>query len=91
LPLLGYGIQGGWIVMDGFYLALGVTIVLPFFQWAVPTMPRIVAYSGVIGGILVMLLEFLDPLDEAALQFSDSLVGRSHLYRWGSPFLLPAD
>jgi hypothetical protein len=47
--------------MDGFYLALGVTFVLPFLQWAVPTMPRILAYAGVAGGITVMLAEFLDP------------------------------
>jgi len=47
--------------MEGFYLALGVTFVLPFLQWAVPTMPKIVAYAGVTGGILVMLAEFLDP------------------------------
>jgi hypothetical protein len=47
--------------MEGFYLALGVTFALPFLQWAVPTMPRIVAYAGAAGGILVMLAEFLDP------------------------------
>jgi hypothetical protein len=47
--------------MDGFYLALGVTFVLPFLQWAVPAMPKILAYAGVAGGIAVMLAEFLDP------------------------------
>ncbi len=47
--------------MEGFYLALGVTVVLPFAQWMAPTMPRHVAYAGVAGGILIMFAEFLDP------------------------------
>lgn len=47
--------------MEGFYLALGATIVLPFLQWAVPSMPRVLAYAGVAGGIAVMFAEFLGP------------------------------
>jgi hypothetical protein len=48
-------------VDKGFYLALGVTVILPFMQWAVPSMPRVITYAGVIGGISVMLSEFLGP------------------------------
>jgi hypothetical protein len=47
--------------MEGFYLALGVTVVLPFAQWLAPTMPRLIAYTGMAGGVLIMLAEFLDP------------------------------
>jgi hypothetical protein len=47
--------------MEGFYLALGVTVVLPFAQWLAPTMPKHVAYAGMAGGILIMFAEFLDP------------------------------
>ena len=46
--------------MDGFYLALGVTVLLPFLQWLFPTVPKAVAYAGVIGGLLVMASEFLE-------------------------------
>jgi hypothetical protein len=48
-------------VDNGFYLALGVTVILPFVQWLVPSMPRVIAYAGIIGGISVMLTEFLGP------------------------------
>jgi hypothetical protein len=47
--------------MEGFYLALGITVVLPFGQWLAPTMPKPIAYTGMAGGILIMLSEFLDP------------------------------
>jgi hypothetical protein len=47
--------------MEGFYLALGVTVVLPFAQWLAPAMPRLVAYAGMAGGILIMFAEFLEP------------------------------
>lgn len=47
--------------MEGFYLALGVTVVLPFLQWAFPAIPRIIAVTGVVGGVTVMFAEFLDP------------------------------
>ncbi len=46
--------------MEDFYLALGVTILLPFLQWAFPTIPWTVAYAGVGAGTLIMLSEFLD-------------------------------
>jgi hypothetical protein len=45
----------------GFYLALGVTLLLPFLQYALPIMPKSVAWAGVAAGILVMLVEFLAP------------------------------
>jgi hypothetical protein len=73
--------------MEGFYLALGVTFVLPFLQWAVPTMPRILAYAGVAGGIIVMLAEFLDPTMKppfgAVILFLIGILcigGAAHLY-----------
>ena len=47
--------------MEGFYLSLGVTVVLPFAQWLSPTMPKLVAYAGVAGGIAIMFAEFLGP------------------------------
>ncbi|WP_315796031.1 hypothetical protein [Bradyrhizobium sp. SZCCHNRI3043] len=47
--------------MEGFYLALGATILLPFLQWAFPTIPKLVAYAGVAGAIVLLLSEFLDP------------------------------
>ncbi len=61
LPLLGYGILGsrGGIVEHGFYLALGITIFLPFLQYAVPTLPRAVAWAGAAGGVIVMLVDLL--------------------------------
>src|SRR5450759_387091 len=46
---------------DGFYLALGVTVVLPFLQWLRPIMPKSVAWAGVIAGCTVMLADFLEP------------------------------
>ncbi|HEX4556554.1 MAG TPA: hypothetical protein VH249_21370 [Xanthobacteraceae bacterium] len=45
----------------GFYLALGVALLLPFLQYALPVMPKSVAWTGVAAGILVMLIEFLAP------------------------------
>ncbi|MBV9985459.1 hypothetical protein [Bradyrhizobium sp.] len=73
--------------MDGFYLALGVTILLPFLQWAFPTIPKAVAYAGATGGILVLLSEFLDtsmkPPFAAAMLFLLGVLcfaGAGHLY-----------
>jgi hypothetical protein len=45
----------------GFYFALGVTILLPFMQWAVPVIPKAIAYAGAAAGTAVMLSEFLGP------------------------------
>jgi hypothetical protein len=79
-------------VDNGFYLALGVTVTLPFMQWAVPTIPRVVAYAGVAGGLFVMLLEFMGtemrPPLSAIILFLIGLLcigGAVHLYLTRAP------
>jgi hypothetical protein len=73
--------------MEGFYLALGLTVVLPFAQWLAPTMPRLVAYTGMAGGILIVFAEFLDqsmkpPFSVVILFLIGALCmgGAAHLY-----------
>ncbi|WP_316236832.1 hypothetical protein [Bradyrhizobium sp. SZCCHNR1015] len=73
--------------MEGFYLALGATILLPFLQWAFPTIPKLVAYAGVASGIVLLLSEFLDasmkpPFSAATLFLIGALCigGSGHLY-----------
>ncbi|MBI5110449.1 MAG: hypothetical protein HZA68_00570 [Rhodovulum sp.] len=46
---------------EGFFLGLGLALILRFIQWAVPAMPKSVGWSGIIAGIIVVLAEFLEP------------------------------
>jgi hypothetical protein len=48
-------------VENGFYLALGTTLLLPFLQYPKPVLPKSVAWAGVIGRISVMATEALSP------------------------------
>jgi hypothetical protein len=47
--------------MAGFYLSLGIAILVPCLQWAFPLLPKLVAYSGAATGAAIMLIEFLKP------------------------------
>jgi hypothetical protein len=59
--LPAYSRSGREALDNGFYLGLGVAVLLPFLQYASPTLPRSVAWAGVIAGCLVMAAEFFPP------------------------------
>ncbi|XIA65949.1 hypothetical protein ACFIOY_07420 [Bradyrhizobium sp. TZ2] len=46
---------------NGFYLALGVTVLTPALQYVIPAVPSAVALSDIVAGGIVMLSEFLPP------------------------------
>ena len=84
-------VRGKAVMEKGFYVGLGVAVLMPFAQWAVPVMPRSVAYAGMIAGVIVMLSEVLSeflgpemrPPLSAALLFlvgTLSIGGAVHLY-----------
>jgi hypothetical protein len=85
-------VNSGKAVMDkGFYLALGVTLILAFAQWTIPIMPWSIGYAGIIAGIIVILSEFVGeflgsemspPLGAVILFLIGSLFigGAAHLY-----------
>jgi hypothetical protein len=72
---------------NGFYWGLGISVTFFFVRYAVPAMPRIVAWAGVLAGIVVMLAEMLNPamkppLSSVALFVIGVLClgGATHLY-----------
>lgn len=72
---------------EGFYLGLGLALVLRFVQWAVPAMPKSIGWSGTIAGVVVMMAEFVErsmrpPLGSVVLFLLAAvcLGGSIHLY-----------
>ena len=83
---------------NGFYLGFGVSVAFFFVRYAVPAMPKIVAWAGVLAGIVVMLAEMLEPamkppLGSVVLFVIAALClgGAAHLYVHRSGAILPVN
>lgn len=96
---VGVRCRPGTVVMtNSFYLGLGVSVAFFFVRYAMPAMPKIVAWAGVLAGIVVMLAEMLDPVMKPPLGSVVLFViaalclgGAAHLYIHRSGAIQPAN